>query len=195
MTITNSSLFLFVVVALIPYGGGTSVVGGVEPPRNNSYSVHFSNNFHFIFIFCLSSFSFSFLSFCWHVLCLEIHLLIVLYIHFLGCSKGVISVDMKHFDKVLRVDKESLIARVEAGISGRDLVEKLKYTSWRNCHWLYSILSESKELLFVDWIVCEGFMEWLWDTSHKVLNFQLWAVGSQRVLEVITPLLKPILMT
>jgi FAD/FMN-containing dehydrogenase len=36
---------------------------------------------------------------------------------------------MKHFDKVLRVDKESLIARVEAGISGRDLVEKLKYTS------------------------------------------------------------------
>jgi alkyldihydroxyacetonephosphate synthase len=64
-------------IALIPYGGGTSVVGGVEPPRHSNYP-------------------------------------------------GVISVDMKYFDKLLRVDKESLIARVQAGIYGPDLIEKLK---------------------------------------------------------------------
>lgn len=38
--------------------------------------------------------------------------------------------DMKYFDKVLRVDKESLIARVQAGISGPDLIEKLKSFSF-----------------------------------------------------------------
>ncbi len=54
-------------ISLIPYGGGSSVVGGVEPTKDDCYS-------------------------------------------------GVISVDMKHFNKVLEVDIEIRSARIQAGI-------------------------------------------------------------------------------
>ena len=64
-------------VALIPFGGGSSVTGGVEPPSNTS------------------------------------HL-------------GVISVDMKFFDKVIEVDKESRAARIQARIFGPELEKALK---------------------------------------------------------------------
>lgn len=57
----------FIAVSLIPYGGGTSVVGGVEVPTE---------------------------------------------------SHKVISVDMRHFDRLLEVDKECLTVRVQAGVKG-----------------------------------------------------------------------------
>jgi alkyldihydroxyacetonephosphate synthase len=56
-------------VALVPYGGGTSVVGGVECPRTDRV-------------------------------------------------RGVVSVDMGHFDRVVEVDTVSRAARIEAGALG-----------------------------------------------------------------------------
>ena len=50
-------------LAVIPYGGGTSVVGGVNPPEHDRY-------------------------------------------------RGVVSIDMKYFDKVLEVDQTSQAARI-----------------------------------------------------------------------------------
>jgi alkyldihydroxyacetonephosphate synthase len=64
-------------VSLIPFGGGSSVVGGVEPTTDNRYS-------------------------------------------------AVISVDMKHFNKILEVDIESRSARIQAGIFGPALDRGLK---------------------------------------------------------------------
>ncbi|MEE9373293.1 MAG: FAD-binding oxidoreductase, partial [Saprospiraceae bacterium] len=64
-------------VSIIPYGGGTSVVGGIEPTLSNEY-------------------------------------------------QGVITVDMKHFDKILEIDKKSRCARIQAGIFGPELEKKLK---------------------------------------------------------------------
>ncbi|MGC8580483.1 MAG: FAD-binding oxidoreductase [bacterium] len=64
-------------VALIPYGGGSSVVGGVEPTREAQY-------------------------------------------------KGTISCDMKNFDKIIRVNKNSRTARIQAGIYGPALEAGLK---------------------------------------------------------------------
>lgn len=64
-------------IALIPYGGGTSVVGGVEPPLGDDYA-------------------------------------------------GAISCDMRHFDKILRIDRESRTATIQAGIFGPALEAALK---------------------------------------------------------------------
>lgn len=64
-------------ISLIPYGGGSSVTGGVEPTESDVY-------------------------------------------------RGTISVDMKHFDKVLQVDKESRSAQIQAGIFGPALEAQLK---------------------------------------------------------------------
>ena len=64
-------------IALIPYGGGSSVCGGVEP-------LHLSN------------------------------------------YNGCISVDMINFDQVLEIDQHSRSARIQAGIYGLDLENKLK---------------------------------------------------------------------
>ncbi|MCL4558011.1 MAG: FAD-binding oxidoreductase [Deltaproteobacteria bacterium] len=64
-------------IALIPYGGGSSVVGGVEQPRENQY-------------------------------------------------EGSISCDMMKFDKIIRVNKRSRTARIQAGIYGPALEAGLK---------------------------------------------------------------------
>ena len=64
-------------VSLIPFGGGSSVVGGVEPTTDQRYS-------------------------------------------------AVISVDMKHFNKILEVNVESRSARIQAGIFGPALDRGLK---------------------------------------------------------------------
>jgi len=64
-------------VALIPFGGGSSVVGGVEPTKNTYF-------------------------------------------------KGTISVDMKHFDQLMEVDKTSRCAKFQAGIYGPALDAALK---------------------------------------------------------------------
>jgi len=64
-------------IALIPYGGGSSVVGGIEPRFSKSY-------------------------------------------------QGCISLDMKHFDKVLEVDAKSRCARIQAGVYGPALEAQLK---------------------------------------------------------------------
>ena len=64
-------------IALIPFGGGSSVCGGVEPTRNSRY-------------------------------------------------KGVISVDMKHFDQILRIDKESRSAHIQGGMYGPAIEAALK---------------------------------------------------------------------
>lgn len=60
-------------VAVVPFGGGSSVTGGIEPPGQE----------------------------------------LVDQMHW---PRGVISVDMKFFDKVLDVDPVSLTARVQAGV-------------------------------------------------------------------------------
>ena len=62
-------------VALIPFGGGTSVVGGVEPHAAN--------------------------------------------------LRAVISVDLRRMNRLLSVDAESLIAEVEAGMTGPELEQRL----------------------------------------------------------------------
>ena len=64
-------------VSLVPVGGGSSVVGGIEPTTNSRY-------------------------------------------------QGVISVNMKHFDQILEVDKASRSAHIQAGIYGPALEAGLK---------------------------------------------------------------------
>ncbi len=64
-------------LAASPYGGGSSVVGGVEPPAGDRYP-------------------------------------------------GSVSIDMKHLDKVLEVDKVSRAARIQAGAYGPALDAQLK---------------------------------------------------------------------
>ena len=64
-------------LAAVPYGGGTSVTGGVNPPEHDRY-------------------------------------------------RGVVSIDMKHFDKVLEVDSVSQSARIQAGVLGPSLEKQLK---------------------------------------------------------------------
>ena len=56
-------------LAAVPYGGGTSVVGGVNPPEHDRY-------------------------------------------------RGTVTIDLKHFDKVLEVDAQSQSARIQAGVLG-----------------------------------------------------------------------------
>ena len=64
-------------VSLIPYGGGSSVCGGIEPTTNARYA-------------------------------------------------GVISVDMKHFNKILEIDKASRSAHIQGGMYGPALEMALK---------------------------------------------------------------------
>lgn len=64
-------------LAVVPYGGGTSVVGGVNPPQHDRY-------------------------------------------------RGIVTVDLKHFDKVLEVDQKSQSARIQAGVLGPSLEKQLK---------------------------------------------------------------------
>lgn len=66
-------------LAIVPYGGGTSVTGGVNPPEHDRY-------------------------------------------------RGTVSVDMKHFDRVLQVDQASQSARIQAGVLGPSLEKQLKPT-------------------------------------------------------------------
>ncbi len=66
-------------LAVVPYGGGTSVTGGVNPPEHDRY-------------------------------------------------RGTVSLDMKHFDQVLEVDKASQSARIQAGVLGPSLEKQLKPT-------------------------------------------------------------------
>jgi alkyldihydroxyacetonephosphate synthase len=63
--------------AAIPYGGGTSVTGGVEPRIGDGY-------------------------------------------------RGVVSVDLRRFDRVLEVDEESRAARIQAGAPGPHLEDQLR---------------------------------------------------------------------
>jgi alkyldihydroxyacetonephosphate synthase len=64
-------------VAVIPFGGGSSVVGGVEPAVGDSYA-------------------------------------------------GAVSLDMRHFDRVLEVDATSRAARIQGGILGPAIEAALK---------------------------------------------------------------------
>ena len=64
-------------LAAIPFGGGSSVVGGVNPPADERY-------------------------------------------------RGTVTIDLKHFNRVLEVDKTSQSARVQAGILGPNLENQLK---------------------------------------------------------------------
>ena len=63
--------------AVIPYGGGSSVVGGVEPPRSADYP-------------------------------------------------AVVSLDLRHLDRVLDVDTTSRAARIQAGVYGPGLEDQLR---------------------------------------------------------------------
>lgn len=64
-------------ISIVPFGGGSSVVGGIEPSASDKYA-------------------------------------------------GVISLDMKHFDQILEIDKASRSVRVQAGIYGPALEAGLK---------------------------------------------------------------------
>lgn len=64
-------------ISLVPFGGGSSVTGGVEPSKNTRY-------------------------------------------------QGVITVDLKHFDKVLAINHQSRSAHIQAGIFGPALEVALK---------------------------------------------------------------------
>jgi alkyldihydroxyacetonephosphate synthase len=66
-------------LAAIPFGGGSSVVGGVNPPSNDRY-------------------------------------------------QGTVTINLKHFNRVLEVDKESQAARIQAGVLGPELERQLKPT-------------------------------------------------------------------
>jgi alkyldihydroxyacetonephosphate synthase len=66
-------------VAAIPYGGGSSVVGGITPPSD-------------------------------------------------GHHQGVLTIDLRHFNRVLEVDKTSRAARIQAGVLGPSLEQQLKPT-------------------------------------------------------------------
>jgi alkyldihydroxyacetonephosphate synthase len=61
----------------IPYGGGSSVVGGIEPPRDDRYA-------------------------------------------------GSVSIDLRHLDRVLEVDRASRAARIQGGVLGPDLESQLR---------------------------------------------------------------------
>ncbi len=63
--------------AAIPFGGGSSVVGGVEPPANDTY-------------------------------------------------RGAVSIDLRHLNKVLEIDKTSRAARIQAGVYGPALEDQLR---------------------------------------------------------------------
>ncbi|HET9652357.1 MAG TPA: FAD-binding oxidoreductase [Usitatibacter sp.] len=65
--------------AAIPFGGGSSVTGGVNPTRDERY-------------------------------------------------RGVVTLDLKHFNRVLEVDPVSQAARIQAGVLGPDLERQLKPT-------------------------------------------------------------------
>ena len=64
-------------LAAAPFGGGSSVVGGVEPPAGDRY-------------------------------------------------RGAVSIDLKHLDRVLEVDKVSRAARIQAGVLGPALDDQLR---------------------------------------------------------------------
>ena len=64
-------------LAAIPFGGGSSVVGGVNPPQDERY-------------------------------------------------RGTVTIDLKHFARVLEVDPVSRAARVQAGVLGPALEQQLK---------------------------------------------------------------------
>src|SRR5580704_15179322 len=64
-------------LAAIPFGGGSSVVGGVNPPTDERY-------------------------------------------------RGTVTIDLKHFNRVLEVDKTSQAARIQGGVLGPDLERQLK---------------------------------------------------------------------
>jgi len=64
-------------LAAIPYGGGSSVVGGVNPPVDERY-------------------------------------------------RGAVTIDLKHLDRVIEIDKTSQSARVQTGVLGPDLERQLK---------------------------------------------------------------------
>jgi alkyldihydroxyacetonephosphate synthase len=66
-------------LAAVPFGGGSSVTGGVNPTRDARY-------------------------------------------------KGCVTIDLKHLDKVLEVDRTSQSARIQAGVLGPDLERQLKPT-------------------------------------------------------------------
>lgn len=63
--------------AAIPYGGGSSVVGGINPPIDER-------------------------------------------------CHGTVTIDLKHLNRVIEVDKTSLSARIQAGVLGPDLERQLK---------------------------------------------------------------------
>lgn len=63
--------------AAIPFGGGSSVAGGVEPPSSDAY-------------------------------------------------RGVVSIDLRHLDRVLEIDKISRTARIQAGVYGPALEDQLR---------------------------------------------------------------------
>jgi len=64
-------------LAAIPFGGGSSVVGGVNPPGDARY-------------------------------------------------RGAVTIDLKHFNRVLEIDKTSQAARIQTGILGPELERQLK---------------------------------------------------------------------
>jgi alkyldihydroxyacetonephosphate synthase len=64
-------------VVAIPYGGGSSVVGGVEVPADGDY-------------------------------------------------RGALSIDLRHLDRVLEVDRDSRAARIQAGVLGPALEDQLR---------------------------------------------------------------------
>ncbi len=64
-------------LAATPYGGGSSVVGGLEPPADDRY-------------------------------------------------RGAVSIDLKHLDRVLEVDKASRAARIQGGVLGPSLDDQLR---------------------------------------------------------------------
>lgn len=65
--------------AAIPYGGGSSVVGGINPPIDERY-------------------------------------------------QGTVTIDLKHLNRVIEVDKTSQSARIQTGVLGPDLERQLKPT-------------------------------------------------------------------
>src|ERR1022692_4143040 len=66
-------------LAAIPFGGGSSVVGGVNPPTDERY-------------------------------------------------RGTVTIDLRHLNRVLEVDKTSQSARIQGGVLGPDLERQLKPT-------------------------------------------------------------------
>jgi len=63
--------------AAIPYGGGSSVVGGVEPPQSDRY-------------------------------------------------RATVSIDLRHLDRVVEIDRVSRAARIQAGVYGPALEDQLR---------------------------------------------------------------------